>query len=126
MPNILLLEDNADMLTMLSQVLEFGGYHVLTGRNGKEGIEWLSQADFLPQMIISDLYMPGMDGTALLEQVRRHPDWSRIPFVMMSASNSETERQAILDSGAHGFLTKPFSLDDFNAILDSWGLAADT
>ncbi len=126
MPSILLLDDNADMRTMLSQVLEFGGHQVLAARNGTEGIALLSGADYPPHLIICDLFMPGMDGTAFLEHVRSHPAWSHIPFVMMSAVNSDEERQNVLENGADGFLTKPFSLDDFNAILNNWQFPADT
>lgn len=126
MPSILLLEDNADMLTMLSQVLEWGGHQVIAGRNGMEGLALLSEAESAPGLIICDMLMPGMDGTTFLEHVRGSAAWSDIPFVMMSARASEEEHDNLMALGANGFLTKPFSLDDFNALLDHWGFAVDT
>jgi CheY-like chemotaxis protein len=126
MPSILLLEDNADMLTLLSQVLEWGGHQVIAGRNGTEGLALLSAVDSAPGLIICDMLMPGMDGTAFLGHIRSNPAWSNIPFVMMSARSTDEERQGALTLGANGFLTKPFSLDDFNALLDHWGFAVDT
>lgn len=126
MSSILLLEDNADMLAMLNQVLEWGGHHVLAGRNGMEGLALLSQAENTPNLIICDLLMPGMDGAAFLEHIRSNPKWSNIPFVMMSARSSAEERENVLALGADGFLIKPFSLDDFNGLLSNWGLPADT
>jgi CheY-like chemotaxis protein len=126
MPSILLLEDNADMLTLLSQVLEWGGHQVIAGRNGTEGLALLSQAESAPGLIICDMLMPGMDGTAFLEHLRSNPAWSHIPFVMMSARASEEERESAMSLGANGFLTKPFSLDDFNGLLNHWGFAIDS
>jgi CheY-like chemotaxis protein len=126
MPSILLLEDNADMLSMLSQVLEWNGHEVMAGRNGNEGMSLLSQATCTPGLIICDMQMPGMDGTEFLKHVRGNPAWSNIPFVMMSARSSSDERQSALSMGANGFLTKPFSIDDFNALLSEWGFTADT
>jgi CheY-like chemotaxis protein len=126
MPSILLLEDNADMLTMLSQVVEWGGHEVIAGRNGTEGMALLSQSAFHPGLIICDMLMPGMDGPTFLEHVRANPAWSEIPFVMMSARASDEERANLEALGANGFLTKPFSLDDFNELLTRWGFPADT
>jgi|FLYN01.1.fsa_nt_gi CheY-like chemotaxis protein len=122
MPSILLLEDNADMLTMLSQVLEWGGHQVLAARNGAEGLALLSEAQYAPSLIVCDLLMPNMDGATFLEHVRSNPDWSNIPFVMMSARSTEEEQKNVLSLGADGFLTKPFSLDDLSVLLDEWGL----
>ncbi len=126
MPSILLLEDNADMLTMLSQVLEWNGHEVMAGRNGHEGLSLLSQVAHMPGLIICDLLMPGMDGTTFLACVRANPDWANIPFVMMSAHSADEERKNALALGADGFLVKPFSIDDFNGLLAEWGFPADT
>jgi CheY-like chemotaxis protein len=126
MPSILLLEDNADMLTLLSQVLEWGGHQVIAGRNGTEGLALLSEIEAAPGLIICDMLMPGMDGTVFLEHIRSNPEWSNIPFVMMSARASEEDRSSLMSLGADGFLTKPFSLDEFNALLDHWGFDEDT
>jgi CheY-like chemotaxis protein len=120
MTTILLLEDNADMLAMLSQVLEWGGYTVWGGRSGQEGIDCLANATRLPDIIISDLLMPGMDGIAFLRHVRENPDWADIPFVMMSAYTSNAERQNAIQNGANDFLVKPFNLEDFQAVLNRW------
>ncbi|MGQ9886863.1 MAG: response regulator [Aggregatilineales bacterium] len=120
MTTILLLEDNANMLAMLSQVLEWGGYSVIGGRSGYEGIARLTEAHRLPDIIISDLLMPGMDGIGFLRQVRENPDWADIPFVMMSAYSSSDERQNAIQHGANDFLVKPFSLEDFQAVLNRW------
>lgn len=126
MPTILLLEDNADMLTMISQVLEWAGHQVITGRNGMEGLTQLSQSNEPPHLIICDIFMPGMDGVTFLKHVRNSAHWSRIPFILMSANDSDEDRQEAYEHGADGFLAKPFGLDDLNSLLESWNLPTDS
>jgi CheY-like chemotaxis protein len=120
MTTVLLLEDNPDMLMMLAQVLEWGGYEVIMGRDGNEGITLLQQANPLPKVIISDLSMPDMDGFGLLRYVRNTPEWAEIPFVIMSAHSSPDDRRNALNQGADEFLVKPFSLEDFQKVLARW------
>ncbi|MBZ0301136.1 MAG: response regulator [Anaerolineae bacterium] len=120
MTTVLLLEDNIDMLTMLAQVLAWGGYDVLTGRGGNEGITLLREAEELPSVIVSDLSMPDLDGYAVLHYVRTTPEWAEIPFVIMSAHSSPDDRRDALQRGADEFLVKPFNLDDFKRVLHRW------
>ncbi len=120
MTRVLLLEDNPDMLMMLGQVLEWGGYEVIKGRDGNEGITLLKETQPLPNVIISDLSMPAMDGYGLLRYVRETPEWAEIPFVIMSAHSSPDDRRNALAQGADEFLVKPFSLEDFQRVLERW------
>ncbi len=120
MTRVLLMEDNTDMLTMLAQVLEWGGYEVIAARDGNEGLGYLASAGALPDVIISDLSMPNLDGYSALRQVRNTPEWANIPFVVMSAHSSPADHQAALDQGADDFLTKPFNLEDFQNVLKRW------
>lgn len=120
MTTILLLEDNVDMLAMLTQVLEWGGFQVVGGRSGQEGVDIMNRMHRLPDLIISDISMPGMDGLVFLQYVRSHDVWENIPFVVMSARASAEERRQAQEHGADDFLVKPFALDDFQKILDKW------
>lgn len=117
---VLLLEDNPDMLAMLSQVLEWGGYDVVKGYGGRQGVEILETTAQLPDIILSDLSMPDMDGFEFLANVRANPTWAGIPLVIMSAHSSSNEQRNALEHGANDFLVKPFSLADFQKILDKW------
>lgn len=120
---ILLVEDNFDMLYMLSQLLELTGHEVITGRSGEEGLHVLNQRE--PALIISDLLMPRMSGFDFLTHVRSNPAWSHIPFVVMSAHNNESERSQLLQHGANGYLTKPFDLEELNAVLLNCNISPD-
>ncbi len=117
---ILLVEDNADMLMMLTQVLKWGGYEVISGRSGHEGLDRLDNAKQLPDLIISDLSMPDMNGLEFLGAVRSNPTWTHIPFVIMSAHSASDEANQALAQGADDFLVKPFNLDDFQRIINRW------
>jgi CheY-like chemotaxis protein len=120
MTRVMLLEDNPDMLAMLTQVLEWGGYEVMAGRDGSDGIVMLEQTNSLPTVIISDLSMPQIDGYALLRHIRSTPGWATIPFVIMSAHSSPEDRRQALQNGADEFLVKPFNLDEFQRVLRRW------
>ncbi|MBZ0295221.1 MAG: response regulator [Anaerolineae bacterium] len=120
MTRILLLEDNADMLNMLAQVLEWGGYEVIPGRSGQVGIAVLEEGTRIPDIIITDLLMPEMGGLEFLDHVRNHPDWVELPVIIMSAHSSSQDRQEAMEHGADDFLVKPFNLEDFKDILAKW------
>ena len=118
MTMILLLEDNADMLAMLKQVLEWGDYEVRGCRGGVEGLAALA-TEPPPDIIISDMKMPDLDGLSFLKTVRERDSWSHIPIILMSGSH---ERDRALAGGADDFLNKPFSLESFQAVLNRWNI----
>lgn len=116
MPSILLVEDNPDMQTLLRDLLEWGGHRVAAGRNGQEGLEILQSSDVPPEIIISDLTMPAMDGLELLTRVRRNPRWANVRFFIMSANPYDYRLQND-QPGLNGVLPKPFSLEELTAIV---------
>lgn len=122
MTRILLLDDNTEMVTMLRLVLEQRGYEVIWGRHGEEGLKLLNQAKRNPDLIISNMLMPTMDGMAFLDHVRSNPDWASIPFVMMSAVTSEDRKRSTFEHGADAFLAKPFRYEDLNKTLNNLGV----
>ncbi|HEX2908420.1 MAG TPA: response regulator [Phototrophicaceae bacterium] len=117
MANILLVEDNTDMRLLIQEVLEWGGHQVNSGRCGTEGLDILASASPQPELIISDMMMPGMDGITFFQQVRNHTEWSAIRFIMMSANPYDDRLEKMSQSGLDGILPKPFSLEDLDAIL---------
>ena len=122
MSRILLVDDEIDTATMVRLALEGRGYEVAWGRQGEEGLHALNR-DPLPDLIISKLTMPGMDGLELLDHVRSNLDWSHIPFVMISAVDTEDRKWAIFEHGADAFLHKPFRFQELNKILMNLGVA---
>jgi two-component system chemotaxis response regulator CheY len=123
MTDILILDDNTSLTTMLRLGLERRGFVVADGYNGNDGIQILEAAARNPDLILSNLYMPQMDGLTFLKHIRAHPDWSAIPFVLMSAAPTEDHRRAALANAVQGILQKPFTFDQLDALLDELGIA---
>jgi signal transduction histidine kinase/CheY-like chemotaxis protein/methylphosphotriester-DNA--protein-cysteine methyltransferase len=113
-PKILLVEDNPDMQELLRMLLQ-DQYPLLFAQHGAEAWEWLSQEDQrLGQidMIISDIMMPHMDGYELLERIKAHPRWQKIPVIMLTARSAEESKLQALRMGVDDYLLKPFSPEE--------------
>lgn len=104
---IVVVEDNEEMRDFLRSTLD-GTYNVTTARDGRHGLETIRNV--VPDLIISDLMMPHMDGFELCRCVRDDMQLSHIPFIMLTAKNNEADIRAGYDCGADIFLTKPFSV----------------
>lgn len=103
---LLLIDDNAENLTLLRKTLEWSGYsNIHCCQSGATGLKLLSEQD--PHLVILDLRMPGMDGFEFLETVRsRAADWN-LPILVFTADLSSNARNKALTAGASDFLTKP-------------------
>ncbi|MBC8767335.1 response regulator [Arenibacter sp. F26102] len=110
MATILIVEDNSTILENTSELLEMEGYAVITATNGKEGFEKILK--FLPDLIISDLWMPEMGGFELLKKLGSHPDLKNIPLIFFSARSEKKEIKKGIDLGAYDFIVKPSDLSD--------------
>lgn len=122
MTMILLLEDNADMRKVLHLMLEEMGYQVVSVRGVQEGIDFLAQVEYKPDLIISDLYMPPLNGTAILEFIRNSAEWFSIPFIMMSSFSSNDVQRTAFEFGADAFLIKPFHYATLTNTLRNLGV----
>lgn len=109
MTTILIVDDNPEILNLLRIMLEQRGYKTVRAHNGHEALETLRSLQ--PDLILSNLFMPLMDGMTFLEAVRSSPDTSTIPFLMMTAAPKPEIRREALDRGASGFIEKPFHFD---------------
>lgn len=123
MTDILVLDDNAGLITLLQIRLERRGFRVMVGRNGEDGLALLASADSLPAAILSNLYMPRMDGLTFLQHLGENPLWVTIPVVMMTAAPTDETRTQALERGVKAFLQKPFSFDDLDALLLNLGIS---
>ncbi|MEX0609552.1 MAG: ATP-binding protein [Balneolaceae bacterium] len=102
--NILLVEDNEDFRNYFKSLLA-DVYHVKTATNGLEGLKVLT--DFQPDLIISDIMMPEMDGYEMMKTIREIDAYRSVPFIFLSAKDSVFDIEAGLNSGADIYLTKP-------------------
>jgi signal transduction histidine kinase/DNA-binding response OmpR family regulator/ligand-binding sensor domain-containing protein len=104
--NILLVEDNINLQQYIK--LELKDCNVTTVNNGSEAIAYLTQSMQLPQLIISDIMMPVMDGFILLEQLKKSDIWRKIPVIMLTARADTKDRLKALRIGVDDYLIKPF------------------
>lgn len=107
---ILVVEDSPTQLTNLQYTLENEGYKVITAENGKEAIEKLD--DFYPDVVISDILMPEMDGYELCKTIKKERKWQNIPIILLTALTDPQDVIKGLNVGADNFIPKPFS-DEF-------------
>ena len=104
-PVILAVEDNDDIREYIAS--SFGGYQVVTACNGKEG--WEKAQQFIPDIIVSDVMMPEMDGIEFCRLVKEDMRTSHIPVILLTAKDSIQDKEEGYESGADSYLTKPFS-----------------
>jgi len=100
---------------LLEALLMDDGHRVLTAANGREALERMVEAQ--PDLVISDLMMPVMDGAGLLHALRDRTEWHDIPFMLMCALPEEDVRWQ-LTGDYQGFLRKPFRMDDVVRVVD--------
>lgn len=112
---LLIVEDNYDMQNYLLQVLkEFDG--IAVANNGKQGLEKLNK-DQLPDIIISDMMMPQMDGLEFLKKIRQQRATQDIPLLMLTARSAEEDKLEAFALGVDDYLLKPFSVEELKARL---------
>jgi signal transduction histidine kinase len=111
-PLILLAEDNADMSEHIRRTLA-PEFRVRRARDGAEALR-LAETE-KPDLILTDLMMPGMDGSALLDEVRRRPQFSAIPVILLTARADEEIRLKLLQRGAQDYVLKPFGAEELRA-----------
>ena len=114
---ILVVEDNPDLRTYLKEHLLEAGYEVVEAGQGAEGV---AQAiEILPDLLITDLMMPGMDGYELCNRLRDDERTSHIPIIMLTAKAAEEDKLEGLRSGVDDYLTKPFSSRELLARVEN-------
>ena len=115
-PKILIADDNADMRAYLQRMLQ-DEYEITTAENGIVALDRLR--DECPDLIISDVMMPGIDGFELVRQLKKNPDRAQVPILLLSARAGEEATVEGLQSGADDYLVKPFSAKELLSRINS-------
>ncbi len=110
MKKILVVEDNDTVRRNLEDILSVNDYEVFTASNGLEGFN--AALDIIPDLIISDIMMPDVDGYALLHKIKENISTSEIPFIFLTAKSGYVDFRSGMNSGADDYLSKPFTVHD--------------
>jgi CheY-like chemotaxis protein len=107
-PTILLVEDNEDFRCYLKEKLQ-QHHKVIEAENGREG--WQKALALHPQLIISDISMPEMDGIDLCKKIKADKRTDHIPIILLTARIGEGDQLKGLETGANDYITKPFNIE---------------
>ncbi len=116
-PRVVLADDNADMRGYLKRLLEEGGYEVEAAADGQAALELVRRGP-PPDLVLTDVMMPRMDGFGLLAALRGEPGLGELVVILLSARAGEEARVEGLTAGADDYLVKPFSARELRARVD--------
>ena len=105
---ILIVDDQAPIRSLVSAILE-EEYQVLQASNGEEALQITRQ--HVPDLVIMDILMPGMDGLTACSQIKNDPAISKIPVLVLTMIDHELNRRFAENLGADGYITKPFTAE---------------
>ena len=112
---VLVVEDNEVIREDVAEILTLANYKVISAINGKDGIE--KAFEFMPDLVISDIAMPVVDGLGLLHVLRKDPKTEGVPFIFLTSRSDRHDFRNAMDSGADDYITKPFNGDELlNAV----------
>jgi DNA-binding response OmpR family regulator len=114
---LLIVDDEPKLLRAVAVDLQGEGYDVTTARSGVEALVAVAQK--LPDLIVSDIRMPGIDGYELARRLRRNESTALIPIVFLTAKDTTRDRIEGFRTGVDAYLTKPFEPDELLAVIAS-------
>ncbi len=116
-PLIMIVDDSASVRHLSRNRVSAAGFDTVTACDGAEALQMLLSGKYQPDLILSDVEMPGLDGWTLLESIKSHKDLQHIPVVIVTSLNSDEHRQKAISLGASKYLVKPFQEHDFANLL---------
>lgn len=112
---ILVVDDSADNVAVLSLALQHQGYRVVTANNGEDAVNVATQT--LPNLILMDINLPTLDGLGATRRIRDYEALRDVPVVAITAFGTEGFQRAAYDAGVSGYLTKPIDLDRMHQLI---------
>lgn len=113
---ILVADDSATILAMVSSRLERAGFDVVTATRGDEALALVKQ--LRPRAALLDVEMPGLDGMEVARSIRSDPELAKTLIVLLTARDRPEDVEAGIAAGADAYLTKPFSPQELEATID--------
>ncbi|MBL4599228.1 MAG: response regulator [Rhizobiaceae bacterium] len=113
---ILAVDDSRTMREMLRHSLTSAGFEVTLAEDGADGLEKLHECD--PDVVITDINMPVMDGFEFIENVRELPELNRVPILVLSTESHPEKKRRAQQAGATGWIVKPFDPEKLVAAVN--------
>lgn len=107
---IMVIDDEPAFLDVLSEILETKNYNVLTFSGALKALDFLQKQK--PDLILTDIMMPDMDGLTLIRALRTRPEFSDLPIIVISAHAGPKDEARTLIAGANAYLAKPFTASE--------------
>ena len=121
---ILIVEDDVRNVFALTSILEQRGAITQIARNGREALTALAETDADPErridLVLMDVMMPEMDGLTAVEEIRKRPDWKRLPIIMLTAKAMSDDHQRCLQAGANDYMAKPLDVEKLLSLVRVW------
>jgi CheY-like chemotaxis protein len=121
---ILVVDDDARNVFALASVLESKGAKLRFARNGKEALVALesaaAQGGVAVDLVLMDIMMPEMDGLTATREIRKKPEWKRLPIIALTAKAMPNDRQECLEAGADDYIAKPLDIDKLLSLIKVW------
>ncbi len=118
MKKILIVDDEIDVVEVVTVLLEHEGYEMLKAYDGQEALDIIEEV--VPDLVILDIMMPKIDGVEVCRRMRENEKMTDIPIVMFSAKLSAIDKKESFDAGADGFISKPFNARGFIAGIKTY------
>jgi CheY-like chemotaxis protein len=112
---ILVVDDSADNVAVISLDLQQQGYRVVTASNGEDAVAVATQT--MPNLILMDINLPTLDGLGATRRIRETDDLRDVPIVAITAFGTEGFQRAAYDAGVSGYLTKPIDFDRMHQLV---------
>lgn len=113
-PSILIIDDNKEILWILQDILS-DEFNVVTAENGNDGLEKLVNS--MPELVITDIMMPNLDGMSLTRKIKANPYTMHIPLIILSAKSAIDDRIEGVEAGADAYIPKPFDIQYLKTIV---------
>jgi CheY-like chemotaxis protein/signal transduction histidine kinase/CHASE3 domain sensor protein len=121
---ILVVEDDVRNIFALSSLLEPKGAKIEIARNGREAIEALTRSG-VPgaqpiDLVLMDIMMPEMDGLTAMREIRKHPEWKKLPIIAITAKAMKDDQERCLSAGANDYIAKPLDVEKLMSLVRVW------
>ncbi len=117
MRTILVVEDNDVLREDVAEILGLANYKVILAINGKDGLEKISES--VPDLVVSDIAMPIIDGLGMLHVLRNDPKTVNLPVIMLTSKHERSDFRNAMDIGADDYITKPFNGDELLKAIEN-------